>query len=87
MSNVTLQQKAEAIADVHVNYALGPNPGHEEAFCAREDYIAGYIAGAMNFDARLQFAKKQFNAIVELASQYREVYSLAVAKFSKEKLK
>lgn len=85
--STTLQQKAEVSADAHVKYALGPNPGHEEAFCAREDYIAGYMAGGGSLEQRLAFALKQLRTIIDLASQHKEVYSMTVAKYTVEKLK
>jgi hypothetical protein len=54
---------------------------------AKEDFEAGYEAGLASAETRLAFIERQLRALIELAEQNDEFYSISIARYTLEALK
>lgn len=59
----------------------------QELESAKEDFEAGYEQGVAVADNKLAFVERQLRAIIELAEQNDEFYSLSIARYALEALK
>lgn len=83
---MTLKEVAEQKAQNYVKYALGESPHPEEAFTAKEDYVAGFINGTETGDLVLEYCKKQLNYVMNHAQGKGEYETVALLRHVIEKM-
>lgn len=53
----------------------------------KEDYMAGYLAAAVNLEIKLEFARKQLRQLLVIAAEQKDVYSVSIIRYALETLK
>lgn len=84
---MTLKERAESKANNYVRYALGDTPAPDEAFSAKEDYMAGYMDGIETNGKVLEYTRHQLRFILQEAGEKGEIHAHALVKFLLERLK
>lgn len=82
-----VKEKAENKANTYVKYALGDTPAHDEAFSAKEDYIAGFMDGNEVNEHVLKFCRQQLEFICRTAGEKGEIHSQALIKYVLDRIK
>lgn len=80
-----LELAAEDAAAIYISYVGETDP--VTLANAKEDYIAGYLDGAVHQEHVLEFVKKHLQQIIDMASTHDEFVSLSIAKYVQERLK
>ena len=84
MNTIEKQAEESAAQWVKENFKLLTDPRRE---LTREDYIAGYMAGAVHLELKLEFARKQLRQLLVIAAEQKDAYSVSIARYALEVLK
>jgi len=83
----TKAQRAIAAAAVYAESGMVAYLSPAARSCAEEDFQAGYLAGLRAAEESVAFMHRQLGQIKELAAQNDELYSLAIAQYTMEKVR
>lgn len=83
----TKNQRAQAAASVYAESGMISYLSPAARSCAEEDFQAGYLAGLRAAEEAIAFLSRQMGQIKSIASENDELYSLAIATYSMEKVR
>lgn len=84
---MSIKLQAESKANHYVKYALGDAPNPDEAFSAKEDFMAGYMARSDEQDRLLEFCRSQLRFIEHTASVKGQVELHALISYVLDRIK